>query len=212
MPIRTQKVSVKLDFILINFCIRFYRRDACPWASLSSCVQMGGSVSGQADSSPIPTITVTRHPSVSKHFGPSALWATEAPQRPPSPPIPLNKPSTYCLCRFFPAVAQTQIHVYTSTSPSVQLPCTCSCGVECTCIAMFCIRLVKKKKNTHHVVQFNVTCPQETLSFAVSWTVVQVECRLAVLFPFMVLRSLSGCEKTFVQTFCCVVHVWRDGR
>lgn len=40
---------------------------ACrPWASLSSCVQMRGSLSGQADSSPIPTITVTRHQSVSK--------------------------------------------------------------------------------------------------------------------------------------------------
>lgn len=65
------------------------RRDACPWACLSSCVQMRGIVRGRADSSPIPTITVTRHPSVSKTFGPSALWSAVAPQRPPptlSPP------------------------------------------------------------------------------------------------------------------------------
>lgn len=47
---------------------------------------MRGSLSGKADSSPIPTIMITRHQSVSKHFGPSALWATVAPQRPPSPP------------------------------------------------------------------------------------------------------------------------------
>lgn len=33
---------------------------------------MRDSLSGQADSSPIPTITVTRHQSVSKHFGPIA--------------------------------------------------------------------------------------------------------------------------------------------
>jgi len=54
---------------------------------------MRGSVSGQTDSSPIPTITLTRYQSVSTHVGQSALWASVAPQR---PLIPLNKPSTYC--------------------------------------------------------------------------------------------------------------------
>lgn len=87
---RDLHASVKLDLIWmkIGICIRFYSleekgRAVCPWASLSSCVQMRGSVSGQADSSPIPTITVTRHQSVSKHFGPSAPWATVAPRRTP---------------------------------------------------------------------------------------------------------------------------------
>lgn len=104
------KPCVKLNLILVwvwlwtslVFHIRLYSledkiRAACPWASLSSCVQMRGSVSGQADSSPIPTILVTRHQSVSKQFGPSALWATVAPQQ---PLILLNTPSTYWTCPF----------------------------------------------------------------------------------------------------------------
>ncbi|KAG7223513.1 hypothetical protein INR49_015506 [Caranx melampygus] len=71
--------------------------------------EMRGCVSGQADSSPIPTIMVTRHQSVSKHFGPSALWTVAAPQRPLISP----EPTQYLLpLALLPAVAQTRNHVF----------------------------------------------------------------------------------------------------
>lgn len=58
---------------------------------MSSCVQIRDSLSGQADSSPIPTIMVTRHQSVSKHFGPGPLRGAAAPQ---GDEIHVDEPST----------------------------------------------------------------------------------------------------------------------
>ncbi|MEQ2215314.1 hypothetical protein XENOCAPTIV_030591, partial [Xenoophorus captivus] len=89
---------------------------------------MRDSLSGQADSSPIPTITVTRHQSVSKHFGPIALRGRIS-------PIGRPTPTQYQLPLLFLSVtiAQTPIHVYSSTPPPfVQLACTCNCGIACT--------------------------------------------------------------------------------
>lgn len=151
------------------FHIRLYSledemRAVCPWASLSSCVQMRGSVSGQADSSPIPTITVTRHQSVSKKFGPSALWATVAPQQ---PLVLLNKPSTCWPCPF--------PYLCPNSKPCALLNLTtlCStCVLAAVALSVHTVLLWKcevldlTKKTKLHIVLFSwmPTVPQEALS------------------------------------------------
>lgn len=107
---------------------------------------MRGSVSGQADSSPIPTITVTRHQSVSKHFWPECTVVcsstTETPPKSPEQTQCLQPPALFFFF-FSPAVAQNPCaHLNLA---SVQLPCTCSCGVECSgSLKMFCITLKRQ--------------------------------------------------------------------
>ena len=73
-PLLEKRRSLQMLFLL-----RDWRWASVHQASLSSCVQMRGPVRGRAASSTIPTITVTRHQSVSKHV--------VAPP-PPPPPVP----------------------------------------------------------------------------------------------------------------------------
>lgn len=73
------------------------------WAlSLSSCVQMPGTVRGRAASSPIPTITVTRHSTVSRTtpvtFDPLpevSVSCRDSTETAPVPPPPPRSPSVY---------------------------------------------------------------------------------------------------------------------
>uniref|UniRef100_A0A8C5FX66 DDHD domain-containing protein n=1 Tax=Gadus morhua TaxID=8049 RepID=A0A8C5FX66_GADMO len=78
-PLLEKRGSLQMLFLL-----RDWRWASVHQASLSSCVQMRGPVRGRAASSTIPTITVTRHQSVSKHvvapppplpLCPAALWS-----------------------------------------------------------------------------------------------------------------------------------------
>lgn len=71
------------------------------WAlSLSSCVQLPGTVRGSAANSPIPTITVTRHSTVSRKtpvtFDPSpwSVWPAVTPQRQSLSSCPCPSPWT----------------------------------------------------------------------------------------------------------------------
>lgn len=192
-PLRTQKLQ--LDLIWPNwkiYCsLKDYRKAVCPWASLSSCVQMRGSVSCQADSSPIPTITVTRHQSVSQHFfapvhcGPQ--WLHRNPRSLWTNPV-LTR---LCPC-FSPLLPKPKTCVLNLTT-FCSTPCICSYGIECSWKAAdYDVTFVVHRKHCHCLL--------------FGWTGVQVKCRFAVLFHFMVLRP-----SLVVETFCCVIQFWNDG-
>lgn len=98
------------------------------WAlSLSSCVQMPGTVRGRAASSPIPTITVTRHSTVSRTtpvtFDPLpevSVSCRDSTETAPVPPPP-RSPSVYLQPEPLPSMC---------SPPPVQLPWRpCSCAV-----------------------------------------------------------------------------------
>lgn len=119
---------------------------------------MRGSVSGQADNSPIPTIMVTRHQSVSKQFGPSALWATLAPQQ---PLVVLNKPSTCCPCPFPYLCPNSNPCVLLTTLCSARVPAAVALSVH-TVLLWKCEVLDLTKKTKLHIVLFSIV-PHEAL-------------------------------------------------
>lgn len=108
--------------------------------------------------------------------------STETPRPPWTNPV-----RTYCPCPFFPPLPKPK----SMFTPQPHHPLSTSRVLAAVALSVHIVLLWKcfvsdlKDKPPHYVVLFNASYPQEALSlFAVSWTVVQVECRLALFcFP-----------------------------
>lgn len=132
---------------------------ACWALSLSSCVQIPGTVRGSATSSPIPTITVTRHSTVSRKttvtFDPfpevsvTCRDSKDTASLLPPPPLPwriLGVP--VCTCSPSPSP-----YVLTFTCSAPMMPCSCAVMVSSSAVT---VSLISNHLQGPASVEYNV--------------------------------------------------------